>query len=95
MKALELIWWFISEAFILAGAFVALRFALVNIVLYNKDVNERIRHKTDEGMSRTDAIALISFRRKNEIIRAIGFISMTFAFVYAAIDIIFTHIIGG
>lgn len=92
-KAFELIWWFINEAAMLIGAFVALRFALINITFYKKDINERIRNQTDKGLSRTDAIALISFRRKNEILKAVGYITITFVFVYIAIDIVFTHIL--
>ena len=93
IKAFELIWWFLCEAVMLAGAFVALRFALINITFYKKDINERIRNQTDKGLSRTDAIALISFRRKNEILKAVGYITITFVFVYIAIDIIFRHIL--
>jgi hypothetical protein len=44
-------------------------------------------------LSSTDAIALISFRRKNEIMKAVGYITIAFVFVYIAIDMVFTHIL--
>ena len=89
------IFWSIYELVMITGAVVALRFMLININFLRLEMNDRISKLTDKGMARTDAIALVSFRRKNERLKAIGYGTIVFVFVYCIVDILFKHIIGG
>ena len=95
MRTREIIWWVVCEVAMLIGAFVSLRFMLININFYRMQVCERVDRLVEKGNTRTDAIALISFRRKNELLRAIGYGTIVFVFVYIAVDILFRYIIGG
>ena len=95
MKTIEMIWWIVYTVAILIGAVVSLRFMLININLYRADIDGRIKHHMSKGKERTEAIDIVTQRRKNEFLKAIGHGAIIFVFVYIAIDILFRHIIGG
>jgi hypothetical protein len=90
--------WIFYELILLVGCgawgMLGMRYAR----LYNlgkENFEKHINAQTEKGLNRQEAYKLVSAKKQSALIKTISSGAIVFCFVYAIVDILFTHIIGG